>query len=761
MRVSKVSLGLALIALGALAMRLVYLHQAEKSPFFDMPVVDARGYVELARNLAGGGWQGYPMPFWQPPFYPYLLGAFFYLLGDNYYLPRLLQALAGAASCVLLFFLGRRVFSAAVGWAAALGAALYGPLIYFQGELLPAVWGASANVIFLLALLWAARSEGWKRWLVAGLALGANALVVANILLFVPVAALWACRFVPAAGTIGPRLLPYLNRARLLQIAAFVLGIGLVVGPVTLRNRLVGGEWVLISYNYGVNFYIGNNADYDQTMAIRPGRQWLDLVNLPEREAAITGYGAGARYLLGKSWNFITAEPAAYGKLLVRKLFLFWRGDEIRRNLDLYFARNYSPLLQVLLWKYGLAFPFGIVSALALLGLGRLLLSPDRKTPAASLALLFTATYTASVVLFFVTGRHRLPIVPLLLIFAAHGALGLARERGRKLALHGGIALALLLATNAGIGAMNSSGDASEHYLLGVAFANKGMKTNALRAYRHAVELEPDHEGGLDGLAALSGQLGRREEAMALWQQLLAHYPDRDDIRLKLADLLLLKAKFPRSIELYQDMLQRHPDWAALHGRLAYTFAMAGSPEEAETAYRKTLELRPDSLLVYYQLAQLYQQYDKDEEAATEYRSLLEKQPQHLESLADLGKLLANQGKEGEAEPYLRKALALNPHWKPALHTLGTLEANRGRYEAAIKHFQAILALDEEDRVARRALAHLFIKIGDRARGDAEYERYRRSLQQQQMRQQTQQETDQLVNQLLDKFNPAGGSPPR
>ena len=761
MRFSRDSLGLALLALAALAMRLVYLYQAEKNPFFEMPVVDARGYVELARNLASGGWQGYPMPFWQPPFYPYLLGALFYLLGENYYIPRLLQASAGAATCVLIFFLGRRIFSAQVGWAAALAATLYGPLIYFQGELLPAVWGASGNLIVLLALLWATRVEGWKRWLVAGLALGTTALVVANVLLLVPVAALWACRFVPATGARGPRLLPYLNRARLLQIAAFLLGIGLVVGPVTLRNRLVGGEWVLISYNYGVNFYIGNNADYDATMAIRPGRQWLDLVNLPEREAAITGYGAGARYLLGKSWDFIRTEPAAYGKLLLRKFLLFWHGEEIRRNLDLYFARNYSPLLQVLLWKYGLAFPFGIVSALSLLGLGRFLLSPERRTPAGSLALLFTATYTASVVLFFVTGRHRLPIVPLLLIFAAHGALGLARVRGRKLALQGGIALALLLATNAGISAMNTSGDASEHYLLGVAFANKGMKTNALRSYRKAVELEPDHEGGLDGLASLSGQMGRQEEAMAIWEKLLSHYPDRDDIRLKLADFMLLKAKFSRSIALYQEMLQRHPDWEALHGRLGYTHAMIGSPQEAEAAYRKTLELRPDSLLVHYQLAQLYQQYDRDEEAAAEYRLLLEKQPDHVESLADLGKLLASRGKEGEAEPHLRKALALNPHWKPALHTLGTLEANRGRYKAAIKHFQAILALDEEDRVARRALAHLFIKTGDKARGDAEYERYRRSLQQQQMRRQTQQETDQLMNQLLDKFNPSGGSPPR
>ena len=139
---------LAALAVLALGLRLVYLFQAADSPFFDTPIVDARSYTEYARELATGTWAGRPMPFWQAPFYPYFLAVLFSFFGENYYLPRLLQALAGTVTCLLVFKLGREVFSPTVGWIAALGAALYGPFLYFEGELLPTTWAVLFDAVY-------------------------------------------------------------------------------------------------------------------------------------------------------------------------------------------------------------------------------------------------------------------------------------------------------------------------------------------------------------------------------------------------------------------------------------------------------------------------------------------------------------------------------------------------------------------------------------------------------------------------------------
>ena len=93
------------------------------------------------------------------------------------------------------------------------------------------------------------------------------------------------------------------------------------------------------------------------------------LAEMPEREAGIERPAAKSRFFFAKSWDFISADPLGYTRLLLRKFYLFWHGNEILRNLDPYYARNDSLILRILLWKYGLAFPFGLVASLAVPGL--------------------------------------------------------------------------------------------------------------------------------------------------------------------------------------------------------------------------------------------------------------------------------------------------------------------------------------------------------------------------------------------------------
>ena len=95
-----------------------------------------------------------------------------------------------------------------------------------------------------------------RRWLAAGLVLGLGALAVASMLLLAPVALWWL------------RRTSRTWRAPLL----FLLGCTLAIAPVTLRNGLVSGDWVLISRDAGLNFYIGNNPQYERTTAIHPSR---------------------------------------------------------------------------------------------------------------------------------------------------------------------------------------------------------------------------------------------------------------------------------------------------------------------------------------------------------------------------------------------------------------------------------------------------------------------------------------------------------
>ena len=583
-------IGLGLLAVAALCVRLVYLLQADDSPLFYHPIVDARTYVRTALHLAEGQGLGPPHPFWQPPLYPYFLAGSYALFGEGYHLPRLLQAVSGTAACLLVFHLGRRAFSPAAGWIAAGAAAVYGPFLYFEGELLPAALAVFLNALALTALLWAAAGRSTGRWLAAGLLLGLAALNVPSVLLFVLLALAWA------------RLRA---RAPLSAIAALVLGVVLAIAPVTLRNRIVGGEWVPISYNGGINFYIGNNPDSDRTTRIRPGRDWQELTAMPERQAGITQKGASSRYFFSRSLEYLAADPPGYLLLQMRKLHQFWRGDEIPRNLDPYFARSWSRLLQGLLWIRGLAFPFGLVGPLALTGLVLYLRSPQARSPAADLLLLFAAAYMVAVVLFFVTGRYRLPAIPSLLLFAGYGVTRLHGLRGWRLALGLTLPAVLVLALNTGVPATDTEGSSQEHVYLASAYAEQGLLANALRHYDEALKREPDHEIALHDAGALLARRGDVRRAAETWERLLHHYPDRRDVRFRLAAMSQDTGDHDRAVRHFEQLAAEEPERAVFHARLAWSRREVGDLEGASRAYRRALELDPAALPLHRQLARL------------------------------------------------------------------------------------------------------------------------------------------------------------
>ena len=124
----------------------------------------------------------------------------------------------------------------------------------------------------------------------------------------------------------------------------------------------------------------------------------------------------------------------------MRKAGLLIGSYEIPNHFNIYFFReNFAPVLRWPLVWYTLALPFGVLGLVAGLRRGR------RSRLAAACLLAIAAT----VLLFFVTSRYRLPLLIWLLPFAGYGLTLLVtalRERRWRLI---GFLLALLLATGA------------------------------------------------------------------------------------------------------------------------------------------------------------------------------------------------------------------------------------------------------------------------------------------------------------------------
>ena len=726
--------GAAAVFALALVLRLAYLGEIDGSPFFDAPVVDARTYADAARTFAAGAWLGPDAPFWQPPLYPWFLGAVWSLLGVGWVAPRVLQALLGALTCLLLWRLGCRALTAPMGLAAALAAALWGPLVLFGGELLPAALAVPLDLAALLLLLRASEASSraalTRRALLSGAVLGAAALCVANVLAFVPVAAAWLGRRRSAAASGG-----------WLAAGMVVLGAALAVAPVTARNLLVGHDLVLISSNAGVNAFIGNNPDYDRTLEIQPGPEWVELVSRPRREAGEATPSGQSRWFLGRALEFAVTEPAAWLRLTARKACGFLHGAETGRNLDLYHARTWSGLLSALLWSRGLAFPMGVAMPLALLGVFLGWRGGRFRCPEARLLLWFAAVYAGTVIAFFPASRYRLPVVPVLLLLAALGAWELAariRLGWRQAALPAGVLLALGALCNVGAPAMDPEGGAGTQHRLGFVYQQKGMEANALRHYRRALQLDPSIREARYNLGALYARQGRFDRAAGEFETFVERFPDDPQGLLALGDARLREGRHTAALEAWEELLS-HPRLAearalgavaagpaGIHGRLAATRAQLGRLEEAEADYRSLLELAPDSLNARLQLGMVLEQGGRLAESEREYGRILAGDPGHADARIRLAHLLFRQDRPQEAKAHLARAVELRPGSIEARWMLAAQLIVEHRGPEALEQAEAILALDPDHLGATWIAGQLHQILGDSLAGAARIERLKR-----------------------------------
>jgi 4-amino-4-deoxy-L-arabinose transferase-like glycosyltransferase len=405
----------AAVALGT-ALRVAHVLALRDSPFFTYLVVDPEYYDAWARQIAAGAWLG-DRAFYMDPLYPYVLAILYRTVGRDLLLARLLNVAFSAGTCCLVARLGRQVGGGTAGVFAAFAFALYGPDIFYVGE----IDKTALSMLLGAAALTLALSPSLPARFGAGAAMAAAALTRANFLLFVPL------------GVLAYLLEPIASRRRLRSAMLFTAGAALVLFPVAVRNHHVSGAWVVTTAQAGQNFYTGNNPSnpygaYGAVPFVRPNPHFEEADFRAAAEAR-TGRRmsprAVSRFWFREGLAHIAAEPGFAALAFARKAILFWNDFEISDNQDQYLLERFSWVLRLPLLR------FGWIAPLALLGAW----TSWRRRPV-QLLVWYVAVYWASLVVFFLFSRYRLPVVLALVPLAALGVQELLarRRKGRGVA---------------------------------------------------------------------------------------------------------------------------------------------------------------------------------------------------------------------------------------------------------------------------------------------------------------------------------------
>ncbi len=681
-----VRIAAAALFLGALVLRLVYVRHLQASPLAQTPMLDELYHVEWARTLASGDWLGSRV-FFRAPLYPYLLGALLTVFRGSLTAARVVQACYGALLPVVTLLVGRRVCGYRCGLVAGVLAALYPFFIYFDNELLITSLIVLLDALMLLLLLRADDHPSWTRWLAAGVVMGLSAIARPNILAFAPFLFVWmwlAARgrhradmgsghntagatsetsgIEPGGFTQLTRSTPLLSAVH--RFAVFVLGVVLVVAPVTLRNGALEKDFVLIASQGGINYFIGNNAGSDGVSAVMPGLgeawEYDDCERIAEREAGrrlrpseVSGFW------YQKGHEFLRGHPADAVRLYVRKLLLFWDSYELANNKDIYYFGCMSGVFRGLSWLH-----FGVAAPLAALGLWAL----RRRRKRAALLLLFIASYSGTVILFFVNARFRLPVVPPILVLSAAGLVWLwdeFRERRWTRLVAGLVCLAIVAGfVNYDFYGTHLGDRPQTHNTIGLAHASAGRYVDAIGSYDRAIELAPGYAKAFNNRGLALEGAGDTEGALA---------------------------SYMRAAEL-------DPTLATALNNIGALLWRSGDLEGAEPWLGRAVSADPWLSEAQYNLASVLARLGRIEEAESAYRSAIRARPRFREAWHDYGVLLEDSGRMPEAIAAYQRSIIIDPRYAEARNSLGIALARTGQYREAITELEAALALAPGDR---------------------------------------------------------------
>lgn len=508
--------------------------------------IDSQTYITLAQRVIAGNFTLGPDTYYVTPLYVYFL-ALVQGIAGSVTAVRVAQIALGTASVGLIFATAREWAGERAAWYAASAAALTGLFTFYE----IAVIQTSLDAVLTAALLWtltlAVRRESFRWPIACGVIMALATLSRPNMI-------------VPAVVIVGAVLLQ--RRIRL----ATLLAAGLVAGlaPIAARNVIVSHQWTVMSSQGGLSFLTGNGEGATGFFRPIPGvRPTVEGQVEDTRRIAEAALGRPltnseiSGYFQDLTWQWIGAHPGWWIRLLLTKTYYLLNAQHIALPLSYpFFAYDTGSILGWLVVGPHVLIPMGLVGLIWL----AFSVEKDRRRDLV-VWLTFVPAYGASVVLFILSERYRLPLLV-------------------PLAIGAGAAVDLLIRS----------------------FQEPSKRTFAIAAVACAVLAVfvnwPLHLVDGDGrgeervhMAENEARRGNVAEAERFATLALERYPHTSLLHYRVGVQLTNSGNFGPAIRHLKTALEIDPNGGPVEFALGQTLDLAGNCADATAHYRRALEL--------------------------------------------------------------------------------------------------------------------------------------------------------------------------
>lgn len=609
---------LMLILLVALLMRIVHgISTWQDNPRVRDLSADALYYDTWAAHIVEGT-EGIEKPLYLPPLYPCILAVVRFVSGAT--LPQMIfiQALLGLLNLWMLHRITRNLFNEKAALFALMPALFYAPFLFYETRLMGTTLTLTLGLLSVMLIERALAKRTIPAFVMAGLCIGVLCELRPNFLLFGALAT--GLVFL----VVKKPMLIRLKSAGLLALGVFIPLVFSLAYNVSTTN-----DWILVTSNGGINFYFGNHAKASG-INDAPSRDFSSIFDQKATAKRLAETAVGkpltqsevSDYWYQKGKDRVMDDPGGWFRLVFKKLKLFLSSfgygviyvPEVEQHLSFVLSCQ--------------VFPAGLLLAL---GLGGIWLARKNGFMRFLPLLLFLATNLATVLLFFMAERFRMPFLIGILPFAGFflaTRFDHLKKRSHANWITGAIVTAALTvasffmiddeiqrgqSSRARIslaaaftkeGMFDEARDEAEEalkirktpaalYHLGLIEEAAGNTIEAVIHYEEASLLDPTYLEPLGNLAMIYEQDKAWDKAIALRARTIEIVPYRYEGYYNMAMTCIDAGRRRDAVKNLKKATERAPGQAAVWEMLANAFHAAGDRDLAISTMQQALTIDP------------------------------------------------------------------------------------------------------------------------------------------------------------------------
>jgi tetratricopeptide (TPR) repeat protein len=255
----------------------------------------------------------------------------------------------------------------------------------------------------------------------------------------------------------------------------------------------------------------------------------------------------------------------------------------------------------------------------------------------------------------------------------------------------------------------------------------------AEKAFREAIDIQPEVEAAHRGLALALREQGRLDEAFRELRTATQLDPNDADAHYTLGSVAWAlslpanqtagKTGSMSSIE-YQSLaglefskaLALSPRDAVLRMNLAVLYLNSNREKDAIPPAEEAAQIAPSNPIAHIILGRCYSSNGESEKGSKEFEAALKLDPQSGEAYLELGELRAAQHRNEQAEEYMRQAIQVSPQLGAAYSELAHVLIEEGKNAEARSLLEKSVSLDSQDWQGQYELAVLLNQAGESAR---------------------------------------------